>query len=258
MPPAIGEAIAAAGLSPAALAWCTLVLLLAGFARGYSGFGFSAILVAGFGFVTGPAFAAPMAILLEVIASLFQARSVWRQIAWRDAFAMLAGSILGNPVGVLALEQAPETPLKAAIYLYVLAVCLILLFFQARERRLGNAAWFSVGLVAGVINGAVALSGLFIVSVMTLTATPPSRMRATLIAYFFFSDFYAGALMAGRGLIDANLAILAAIAFPVVAAGILLGSRRFLGATDTQFRRATVLLLAALAVAGLGALWRAA
>jgi hypothetical protein len=93
---------------------------------------------------------------------------------------------------------------------------------------------------------------------MTLTATPPSRMRAMLIAYFFFSDFYAGALMAGRGLIDANLAILAAIAFPVVAAGILLGSRRFLGATDTQFRRATVLLLAALAVAGLGALWRAA
>lgn len=243
------------GLDTPQLLWCALVLAVAGFARGYSGFGFSAIVVAGFGFVAGPALAAPLAILLEVMASLFQARSVWRQIAWRDAFAMLAGSLAGNPLGVLVLEHAPETPLKTAIYLYVLAVCAILLAARASPRALGNLAWFGVGLVAGVINGATALSGLFIVSVMTLTATPPSRMRATLIAYFFFSDFYAAALLAMRGLIDTQMLVLAAVAFPIVAAGIMLGSRRFLGATDAQFRRATILVLAVLSVAGLATLY---
>jgi uncharacterized membrane protein YfcA len=248
---AIARLEVASGLSPMALAWCALVLAVAGFARGYSGFGFSAIVVAGFGFVAGPVVAAPLAILLEVMASLFQARSVWRQIAWRDALAMLAGSLAGNPLGVVVLEHAPETPLKAAIYLYVLAVCAILLAARASPRLLGNLAWFAVGLIAGVINGATALSGLFIVSVMTLTATPPSRMRATLIAYFFFSDFYAAALLAMRGLIGAQMLVLAAIAFPIVAAGIMLGSRRFLSASDAEFRKATLLLLVALATLGL-------
>ena len=241
----------ATGLSLPALAWCAVVLLAAGFARGYSGFGFSAIVVAGVGIVASPALAVPLAILLEVFASLFQARSIWRQIAWRDALTMLAGSVLGNPLGVLILERTPAETLKTAVYLGVLAVCAILLLARPRERRLGDLAWLAIGLFAGVINGATALSGLIIVTVMALTATPAARMRATLIAYFFFSDFYAATLMTWRGLIGAPSLMLFAGAIPIVAIGILLGSRRFLSTSDAEFRKATLLLLAALAVAGL-------
>ncbi len=243
------------GLTLPALAWCVVVLLIAGFARGYSGFGFSAIVVAGTGIVSSPALGVPLAILLEVFASLFQARSIWRQIAWRDALVMLAGSVLGNPLGVFVLERAPADKLKIAVYLGVLAVCAILLLAKASEHRLGNIAWFVVGVAAGVVNGATALSGLIVVTVMALTATPAARMRATLIAYFFFSDFYTAALMIGRGLVGAPVVILFAGAIPIVAAGILLGSRRFLSASDAKFRRATLLLLAALATVGLAAMF---
>jgi uncharacterized membrane protein YfcA len=242
------------GLSWPALAWCAVVLLAAGFARGYSGFGFSAIVVAGVGIVASPALAVPLAILLEVFASLLQARSIWRQIAWRDALTMLAGSVLGNPLGVLVLERAPADTLKIVVYLGVLCVCAILLLAKPNERRLGDIAWFAIGLAAGIVNGATALSGLIVVTVMALTATPAARMRATLIAYFFFSDFYTATLMIGRGLVGMPVLLLFAGAIPIVAGGILLGSRRFLSASDAEFRRATLLLLAALAVVGLTAM----
>ena len=241
-------------MSPLALLFGAGVLLAAGFVRGYSGFGFSAVTVTGFSIVASPALAVPLAILLEVLSSLFQARSIWRHIAWRDAMAMLAGSLAGNPPGVMALQIVPETALKTSVYIYVLAVCVILLFARSTPREIGNFGWFAVGLFAGAINGATALSGLFIVTVMTLTATAPARMRATLIAYFFFSDFYAAGLLAANGFIGMDFLLKLGLAFPVVAVGIALGSRRFLGASDLEFRRATLLLLAALAIAGLASL----
>jgi len=245
-------------LSNFALLWAALVLAVAGYVRGYSGFGFSAVTVAGLAFVVEPAVAVTTAILLEVIASLIMAPAMWKDIDWRGALVLLLGGFIGNPAGVFALELAPPDAIKAAVYLYVLAVAILLGFARPQERRLGNAAWFAVGLVAGAINGATALSGLFIVTVMTLTATPPSRMRATLSTYFFLSDFYAAGLLGWRGFIDRELVVMLALILPVVAVGIWIGSRRFGQASEAQFRRATLTLLAALAVAGLGQLgWKA-
>lgn len=238
-------------LSLGGLAFCGAVLFVAGFVRGYSGFGFSAVTVAGMALVTSPAVAVPMAILLEVSASLFQARSIWRQIAWRDAFALLAGGIIGNPLGIVALETAPPSMLKAGVYLYILVVSIVLLFMRSRPMRLNDAMWFGVGLIAGAINGATALSGLFIITVMTLTATPAARMRATIIAYIFFSDFYTAGLLVWRGFVDLALVKLFVLAMPVVAVGIVLGSRHFLNTTEQQFRRATLAFLSALSIAGL-------
>jgi len=241
-------------LSPIALAWAATVLFVAGFVRGYSGFGFSAVTVTGLVLVTSPAVAVSVAILLEVAASLVQARSVWRDIDWRGALVLLAGGLVGNPVGVAVLAVTPADALKAGVYLSVLAVAALLAFARPRPRTLSVAAWLAVGLAAGVVNGATALSGLFIVTVMTLTATPPLRMRATLVAYFFLSDLYATGLLASHGLVDADLLRSLLVALPVVALGIWIGSRRFLATSDAQFRRATLVLLSALALAGLAQL----
>jgi uncharacterized membrane protein YfcA len=241
-------------LTPIALAWAATVLFAAGFVRGYSGFGFSAVTVAGLAFVVSPAVAVTTAILLEVAASLVQARSVWRDIDWRSVLVLLAGGLIGNPIGVGVLEFAPADALKAGVYLYVLGVALLLAVGRPTPRALSGAAWFAVGLAAGAVNGATALSGLFIVTVMTLTATPPVRMRATLVGYFFLSDLYVTGLLWWRGFVDADLVTALTFALPVVAFGIWIGSRRFLSASDAQFRRATLALLSALAVAGLGQL----
>jgi uncharacterized membrane protein YfcA len=234
--------------------WIGLVFLVAGFVRGYSGFGFSAVTVVGLSFVVSPATAVATAILLEIAASLFQARSVRRDVDWRGTLVLLAGGLLGNPIGVGILEMAPETLLKAAVYGFLLAVSLILTFARPLRIELNSAAWFVIAVSAGIVNGATALSGLFIVAVMTTTGVAPARMRATLIAYFFFSDLYAAGLLTWRGLIDSAVLWQTLYALPLVGIGIVIGSRRFLGASDIQFRRATLALLTALSVAGLAML----
>lgn len=239
------------GLNATEAAIAALVLLLAGFVRGYSGFGFSAVTVAGLSFVVEPALAVPVAVLLEVAASVFQGRSIWHDIDWKLAGLLLAGGLIGNPAGVFLLAIADPFTLRLALYGFVTAICLTLFFASPAPRKLGSASWLGVGLVAGAINGAMALSGLVIVTVMTLTATRPARIRATLVAYFFLSDIYAGGLLASGGLIGRETLVLVLVALPLVAFGILIGSRRFLAASDAGFRRATLILLLCIAISGI-------
>ena len=152
---------------------------------------------------------------------------------------------------VFLLAIADPFTLRLALYGFVTAVCLTLFFASPAPRKLGSPSWLGVGLLAGAINGAMALSGLVIVTVMTLTATRPARIRATLVAYFFLSDIYAGGLLASGGLIGRETLVLVLVALPLVAFGILLGSRRFLAASDAGFRRATLVLLLCIAISGI-------
>ena len=70
-------------LDVAAFAVLAIGLLVAAFSRGYSGFGFSALLVASGSLVTDPIKIVPLAIMLEVTASVIQAAGVWRDIDWK-------------------------------------------------------------------------------------------------------------------------------------------------------------------------------
>ena len=87
--------------SPVALAVMFIGLFIASLARGYSGFGFSAVLVSSWSLVGVPARAIGVALLLEVIASCVQAFSVWRDIPWRRVVFLLMGAAIGTGPGVL-------------------------------------------------------------------------------------------------------------------------------------------------------------
>jgi hypothetical protein len=58
-------------------------------------------------------------------------------------------------------------------------------------------------------------------------------------------------VMAANGLVSGQTFLAAALALPILTAGILLGGRRFLTATPQDFRRRAVQLLTLLALLGL-------
>src|SRR5262249_18458834 len=102
-------------------------LFVASFARGYSGFGFSALLVSSGSLVTDPARLVVLALILEVLASVLQARSVWTLIDWRRVGLLLAGAAAGTPFGTWLLAHAPIDAMKAAIAIFVLIAAALLL-----------------------------------------------------------------------------------------------------------------------------------
>lgn len=238
-------------LSTAQLVFAVGVLVVASYVRGYSGFGFSAVLVAGLSFVMDPIQAVPLAITFEVIASVVQGQSVWTDIRWRDCALLLVAAVVGNPLGVLLLTSLDPDVLRTTTLVILLILSAALLRSQVKRFDPPAVAVFGVGVLAGVVNGATAMSGLVLVLAMSFTIIRPAAMRATLVAYFFASDIIALAVLGSRGELSETLFARAALGVPVLAAGVFVGSKAFRGASVESFRRATLTLLVSISVVGL-------
>ncbi len=228
-----------------------VVLFLASVVRGYSGFGFSAVLVAGLAFFIDPLEAVPLAIGLEVLASIVQGASVWDDIDWRRLGVLVAAAIVGNPVGVLILTTVDADPLRAITFVTLAVLTLGLLAGKTVAIPASLSIFFMVGVLAGVVNGATAMSGLVLVLAMTALQIAPAELRGTLVAYFFASDIAVLGLLLWRDELDAVYAWRILFAIPLMVVGVMVGSRAFDGASVESFKRVTLLLLLAISAIGL-------
>ena len=233
-----------------------LGLIAASFARGYSGFGFSAILVASWSLVAPPSLGVAVAVLLEVSASIMQAASVWRDVDWRRIGLLLAGAVVGSPFGVAVLTLAPASSVRLLIAALLLLCCCGLLAGFRLAKPVGTAGQVAVGGVSGLVNGATAMGGLPVALFLAASSISPATMRASFIAYFFALDIIAGSLLAREGVLGLQALVTAALCVPFLILGLVFGARHFLFATPEEFRRHTLWLLVALALLGLvKALW---
>ena len=231
--------------------WCALVLFVAAFVRGYSGFGFSSILMAGLTFILPATEIVPLSIGLEVVASVGQARGIVAHIDRQKLMVLLAAGLIGTPVGVYSLIVLPDEPLRVAILILILVASLVLL---ASPRRLVSAsppALAITGLTAGIVNGATALSGLVLALFFAVSGMSPKVMRATMIAYFFVTDLWTGSILGLTGMFDQVTIVRWLVALPILALGIWAGSLRFASTPPRSFKTIVLCLLVALTTIGL-------
>ena len=227
------------------------VVLLAGIVRGFAGFGFSALTVAGLSLLFSPAQVVPVAFVLEVLASLTLIPSVWRQIDWGWLRPLLVGNALAIPLGVRLLAVVPEAPLRATVSIVIFAAAMLLLsgwrapFVDTSPMRLAT------GCVSGVLNGLAAIGGMAVAVMLFATSITGVAARATLIALFFATDLYSLAWAGGNGLLSSSLLLWIGWLFVPMLAGIWIGSRHFLKVDEAGFRRGVLRVLATIAALGL-------
>ena len=84
-------------LGMGAAAYMAVAVTLAAFIRGYSGFGYSALLIAASSLVTNPLNFVAVVVILETAMSLQAARGVAQDVDWRRVWLLLAGRRLACP-----------------------------------------------------------------------------------------------------------------------------------------------------------------
>ena len=243
--------------SPLTFAVMFAGIAIGGFARGYSGFGMSALVVASWSLVADPAMAVAVVIMLEIMASVVQAASVWRDVPWKRVGLLLIGAVVGTPLGVALLVYTPRDPLRLGIAIFVLVASLLMLKGFSFKRRAGPVGTAAVGAASGVANGAVAMGGLPLALFLAADGDTPKHMRAAAIAYFFLLDLMSFLLLLRQDIVTSKVLWLAALALPLMLAGLWLGSRHFAGATPESFRRSILRLLMVIAAIGIAqGIWR--
>lgn len=239
-------------LGPGALAWLAVACLVAGFVRGYSGFGFSAMLIAAAGLVTNPLNFVAVVVILETVMSLQHARGAGPDVDWKRVRWLLGGAAVGLPLGLWILTGVSEDTARAVISAYVLMMCGVLLAgWRLRAEARGGTANGALGLVSGLAN-APGMGGLPVAAFFAAQPMPAAVFRATLIAYFPLLDLYSAPLYWLAGLVTWDTLWAALFALPVTLFGNWLGGRHFFGTDPKEFRKLAIVLLAGLATLGLG------
>lgn len=230
--------------------WMAVAVLVAAFVRGYSGFGYSAMVIAASSLVTNPLNFVAVVVILETVMSLQAAKGVAPHVDWRRVWLLLAGAAVGLPLGLWVLTGVGEDTARAVISGYVLVMCAILLAgwrLGAEVRGAGNVA---AGLVSGLAN-APGMGGLPIAAFFAAQPMQAAVFRATLIAYFPLLDLYSAPLYWWAGLVSWDTLWASLYALPLTALGNWLGGRHFLHTDPQDFRRFAIVLLAGLAGLGL-------
>jgi uncharacterized protein len=238
-------------LGPGALAWLAVAILGAAFVRGYSGFGYSALVITASSLVTNPLNFVAVVVLLEFAMSLQAWKGAAAHIDWRRVGFLVAGAVVGLPLGLWALTAISEDAARAVIAGYVLVMCGVLLAGWRMQREVRGTGNLAMGVVSGVAN-APGMAGLPVVAFFAAQPMTPQVFRATLIAYFPILDLYSGPVYWYYGLVSWDTLWAAVLALPLTLLGTWLGGRHFFGTPPQDFRRMAILLLAGLALLALG------
>jgi uncharacterized membrane protein YfcA len=196
-----------------------VVVFVAAFVRGYSGFGFAMVAVTGLSLLRPPAEIVPMVLALDIAAGVHLLPSAWADVDWRSLRWLLVGMVVSTPLGVWVLASLPAAGTRMLVSVAVLIASVALWRgFSLRELP-GLGATLATGAASGVLNGGAAIGG------------PP-------VILFYFSS-PAGATVSRASLIMYFLGI-----------GIIIGSGRFTRTDPESFRRAVLVLLMLLSIAG--------
>ncbi len=228
----------------------TIALVGAAYVRGYSGFGFSAIFISAASLITNPLPLIPVVFASEIAMTAFQARGIRGHIDWRRVFSLLGGAAVVLPFSVAAMLAFGAEMARLAVSAIVLAMSLILLSGWTLTRVIGAQGHVGIGAVSGLFNS-VGIGGLPVAAFMTAQPMAPATFRATMIVYLTGLDLITLPFLWHGGLITSETVIAAFCAFPLLGAGVWLGSRRFSSASPSTFRRFAVILLLILSCLGL-------
>lgn len=228
-------------------AYLAAALFAAAFIRGYSGFGFSAIIIILAALITNPLPLIPVVFACEIAMTGFQARGIRAHVDWRRVGFLMLGAAVATVPAVTLMAHLDERAARLVISAMVLVLSLVLLSGWQLRQPLTGRGNSGIGVVAGVANSA-GVGGLPAAAFLAAQPIPPAVFRATMIVFLTGLDLMALPVMAVNGLVGPETLTGIALAFPILGAGIWVGSRQFAIAEPRKFRQAIVILLTGLSV----------
>ncbi len=240
------------GLSPLVILLSCLAVFGAAFLRGFTGFGFGLAAVPALSLVMSPVVAVPCTLMLGMLAGVQVLPKIRHLVDWRSVWILVAGSLVGSPIGIWVLTALPVSTIRVVIGV-ILMIAVIVLWRQPRfgkEPKL--PVGFGTGIVSGLLNGSTGFAGPPVIVYFLSTHDSVPVIRASLMMYFFFST--GGTLIydAFRGLVGSHVLLLTAIFFPALYLGNWLGDRSFDGSSAATYRRVALGILLILAVLSIG------
>jgi len=243
-------------ISPGGVVVLVVTALIAGCARGFSGFGGALIFVPVASSVVGPKLAVPLLLIVDIVLTPGLVPKAWRNADRPEVGVMAVGAALGIPIGTYLLTHVDGTAIRWAIVGIVVALLTMLMSGWRYHGRPHAGLPGAIGLTSGLFSGAAQVGGPPVVAYWLGGALAPQTVRANIVLYFAISSVLSITSYLIAGLITWETVQLSLIIGPTFALGLFSGARLFTRTNETVFRRICYSLIAAAAIISLPVLDR--
>lgn len=240
-----------AGWSPFKICAAVLVVLIAGVVRGFSGFGAGLIMVPSLALIAGPAIAVPVVVLIEALAAVQLVPGALRHVRFRAIVPLSLAAGVSIPLGGTLLAALDPALMLRGISAVVLGFAIVLWGGWRYRSEPTLPVSLAVGGSSGLLTGAAGIGGPPVVLFFLSGPHGAVETRANLICYFAFTQLIALVSFAIYGLLESTVLISAMILVPAFLLAAWIGTRLFGKVDETWFRRAMLVFLIGVALAGL-------
>ena len=239
-----------AGYGTAAIFAALLAAFGSAFVRGLTGFGMAILLVPILALALSPVHAVLLTNFLSVFIGLSEIRRLLRN-AERSAWIIIALVAVTTPLGLYALSLT--TPAIARVVIAFIALSAFVAILLPRRGAMDHppATTGGVGILSGLMTGYAGMPGPPVVPYYVGRDIARETAKASMLLIFTCASSAGLVSGAALGVLEWNLALLAALLFPAVLVGNRLGDRLSGRIADRTWRVCVGVVLGAAALAAL-------
>ncbi|KFB08825.1 sulfite exporter TauE/SafE family protein [Nitratireductor basaltis] len=232
-------------------------VMVAGIARGLSGFGTGLIVVPVAAALYDPVVAVVIVVIIDSLPIIPLTLPVLKHVNWREVLPVTLGLALFVPLGIMVLKLGDPHILRWAISIIIL-ICAVFLWRGWRYH--GPRTWpvsTAVGALSGLLGGIASIPGPPVIMYWMASAAPAFMIRANLMALFMLGEVFAFANQWAAGFLTAERVWLGAAMAPIYMTGLGTGCLLYGRSAEATYRRITFSLVVASALLAMPPVGRA-
>ena len=226
------------------------IVLLAGFVRAISGFGFALIATPLLLFVLDPKSVVVINIIIGFPIGLLLLFHTRQHIDVKRVLLMCGGGILGVPIGAYLLSNLDPSMIKLIIAILIVPFSIVLLLGHSHQFKRDSLGCGISGFAGGLLGSSTSLSGPPVVLFLLNQGLVKERFVGTLTAYFLFMGVASVGAFSSLGMVTIDLLIKVAMLSPTSILGFYIGIKVLPKINAILFRRiaASIVSIAALVI----------
>lgn len=188
-----------------------------------TGFGYALVATPFLILLFPPAQAVPLVLISWFPIAIILVVSSRRHLVKGRVARLLAGAILGAPLGMYALAMLSASTMRGVIGVITLLAVAAMALRPSEPLAHEQRALFGAGFLSGILGGASGLSGPPVVLLGLRQRWSHEGFRATLLCYFFLLHTLISATFGNVGLLTVDTLELSLRALPGIVAGYAVG-----------------------------------
>ncbi|SHJ76377.1 sulfite exporter TauE/SafE family protein [Paramaledivibacter caminithermalis] len=220
-----------------------IVIFSAGLVQGATSFGFSLLSVPLLSIFLPLKIIVPMLVIYSFIMNSIILYQIREYVKLKRISLLIISAVIATPIGANLLINLDESILK--IIVGVIVTISSILFHFGYKIKVDNEklAYVPVGIVSGLLNGSVSISGPPVILFLTNQGTEKQVFRATLTAYFWILNIMTIAIFIYKKLITIEVLKFTSYLLPALIVGVLIGVKLGNKVEEETFKKLTTVLI---------------